>query len=62
MAENERLRAQLEAGNSYLRDEVKTIFNADEVAGSVGGLRARPRPYNPGNEAVNRKLAHRRIH
>ena len=40
LAENERLRTQLEAENVYLRDEVKSVFDVDEVVGRSPALRA----------------------
>jgi transcriptional regulator with GAF, ATPase, and Fis domain len=40
LAENERLRARLEAENIYLRDEVKTVFDVDEVVGRSPAIRA----------------------
>jgi formate hydrogenlyase transcriptional activator len=40
LAENERLRAQLEAENVYLRNEVNTVFDVDEVVGRSAALRA----------------------
>ena len=40
LAENERLRTRLEAENVYLRNEVKTVFDVDEVVGRSPVLRA----------------------
>ena len=40
LAENERLRARLEAENVYLRNEVKTVFDVDEIVGRSPALRA----------------------